>query len=330
MKTCIFGAGGVGGFLSVMLTKAGHQIAVVARGAHLRAIQQNGLTLRTSEETLNVRLLATDTPAELGPQDVIIITTKTTSFGSVASQLQHISHPETKFVFGANGILWFYGDGFAPNGMAPNLDFLDPERRLHSIVGVERSYGLVIRSPNEIIEPGVVQNKGGGNFIIGPALAKNMTNAERIALFMSGAGFEIKASINIRGEMWRKLVKNFMALIVTLTHTSSNQVLHDPECLAVAETLLNEVKAVAVAQGFPASDFDVSKIILDFEEAPIITPSLLQDLLRRRQMEIDTMLLATHRLARQTGVPTPTMDTLLPLLQHKARYAGCYNAAAIS
>jgi 2-dehydropantoate 2-reductase len=327
VKTCIFGAGGVGGFLTAMLARAGREIAVVARGIHLRAIQQNGLTLRMSKETFNVRVLATDTPAELGPQDIIIITTKTTAFSSVVSQLQDISHPGTKFLFAANGVFWFYGDGFAPKGVKPSLDFLDPDRRLHDIIGLERTYGLVIRSPNEVVEPGVVQNKGGGNFIIGPALAKNSTNAEAIAAFLSGADFEIRASADIRGEMWRKLVKNSMALIVALTHTSSKQVLYDTECFVVAENLLNEVKAIAVAQGFPTGDFDVNKIIAGCKEAPIITPSLLQDLLRGRQMEIDTMLVAIKRLAGQTGVPTPIMDILLPILRHKARHAGCYDVA---
>ena len=76
MKICVFGAGAIGGYMAVEIASAGYNVCVIARGAHLEAIRQNGLTLHINGQVKNIRLPASDNPADFGPQDYVICTLK--------------------------------------------------------------------------------------------------------------------------------------------------------------------------------------------------------------------------------------------------------------
>jgi 2-dehydropantoate 2-reductase len=78
MKICIYGAGAIGGYLGVQLARVpGMEVSLIARGAHLKAIRENGLKLLIEGEEHVARPVATDNPADLGPQDYVIVTLKT-------------------------------------------------------------------------------------------------------------------------------------------------------------------------------------------------------------------------------------------------------------
>lgn len=78
MRICVFGAGSVGGHLAAKFAAAGHAVSVVARGANLAAIQANGIALREGARTIAGHVRASERPADLGAQDVVFVTTKTT------------------------------------------------------------------------------------------------------------------------------------------------------------------------------------------------------------------------------------------------------------
>ena len=77
MKICIYGAGAIGGFLGHALAQVpGVELSLIARGPHLKAMQDNGLTLIRDGETACVPVTATSNPADLGPQDYVVIALK--------------------------------------------------------------------------------------------------------------------------------------------------------------------------------------------------------------------------------------------------------------
>src|SRR3981189_851632 len=154
MRICIFGAGAVGSHFAVRLALAGHDVSCVTRGRHLEAVKAVGLTLRVGDAEFSARLQASDDPATLGPQDVVVSTLKANSLGGLVTGLPRLLHDDTAIVFAQNGIPWWYDIGIAADHPPPpELGFLDPGGRLRAMVSRERIIGGVIFSSNEVVEP---------------------------------------------------------------------------------------------------------------------------------------------------------------------------------
>src|SRR6267378_1936872 len=130
MRICVFGAGAVGSHLAVRLALSGHDVSCVMRGPHLAAVKAKGLTLRVGDAEFSARVKASDDPAALGPQDVVISTLKATGLGSLATGLPPLLSDDTAIVFAQNGIPWWYDLGLPPDHPPPpDLAFLDPGGR---------------------------------------------------------------------------------------------------------------------------------------------------------------------------------------------------------
>ncbi len=159
MRICIFGAGAVGSHFAVRLAQAGHDVSCVMRGAHLAAVKARGLTLRVGDAGTTAKVKASDDPAALGPQDLVISTLKATGVASLATGLKPLLGTETPVIFAQNGIPWWYDIGLPANHPpTPDLSFLDPGGVLRAAIPKERIIGGVIFSSNEVVEPGVVRN----------------------------------------------------------------------------------------------------------------------------------------------------------------------------
>src|SRR3979411_3112656 len=159
MRICIFGAGAVGSHFAVRLALAGHEVSCVMRGPHLKAVKAKGLTLRVGDNEFSARVKASDDPAALGPQDLVISTLKANALESLVTGLPPLLGDETAVIFAQNGIPWWYDIGLAPDHPPPpGLGFLDPGDRLRAVVSRERIIGGVIFSSNEITAPGIAVN----------------------------------------------------------------------------------------------------------------------------------------------------------------------------
>src|SRR5690242_15105499 len=127
MRICVFGAGAIGGNFAARLAAAGNEVSVVVRGAHLAAVRANGLTLLTGDRKIVVPVKASDRPADLGPQDVVLSTMKASGQAALAETVAPLLGTETPVVFVQNGIPWWYGHGLSPSRPpAPDLSRLDP------------------------------------------------------------------------------------------------------------------------------------------------------------------------------------------------------------
>lgn len=326
MKICIFGAGAVGSFLAARLAHSGKTVSVIARGPHLAAIRKDGLRLEAQDGQVTVRLPASDSPDELGPQDLVIVSAKTPSLPQAAQAIAPLLHDGTAVVFAVNGVFWFYGDGFAPNGMVPDTRRLDQDGALHRLIGVERSLGMVVRSSNEVVAPGVVRNEGANNgFTIGEAMPDRAGDrAPALAAALDGSGFVCEPLADIRRDMWAKLVRNSASSpLCSLTGSTVADAYGDPAIGELAMALMRETASVAAAHGFAGLLPDAAQAVRA-GMALQHKPSMLQDLERGRAMEIDSQLAILRDLARQAQVATPVLNTVLPLLMLRARTAGCY------
>ncbi len=105
---CIYGAGAIGGVIAARLALSGVETSIVARGSHLAAIREKGLTFQTPEGTVLLPIAASDDPAALGPQDVVISAVKAHQIPPIARPLQALLGPDTAVVYAINGIPWWY------------------------------------------------------------------------------------------------------------------------------------------------------------------------------------------------------------------------------
>ncbi|RHW19260.1 2-dehydropantoate 2-reductase [Sphingomonas gilva] len=317
LRICVYGAGAVGGHFAVRLAAAGHRVSVVARGAHLAAIRADGLTLIRAGERLTARVAASDDPADLGPQDVVIVTLKAHALPEVAQRIAPLLGPDTPVIFAQNGVPWWYASGLDVARRAPpDLSLLNPAL-LADRIGMERVIGGVIYSSNDLAAPGVVQNNSPrrNRLIIGEI---DDSTSPRIAMLrgmLEEAGIESPATDDLRARIWDKLIANMrVSLLAFLTERTSREVYDDPDLRPVIDRLGAEAVAIAAAHG-------VTCAIDDHGPSPGHKSSMLQDYERGRAQEVDGLVTAPQLFARAAGLDTPTLDTIAGLVRAKVATA---------
>jgi 2-dehydropantoate 2-reductase len=316
MRICIYGAGAVGSHLAARFLRAGLEPAVVARGPHLAAMRERGLTFRGEHESFTVPVpVATDDPDALPRQDVVLVTLKTVAWPGQAARLARLAGPEGSVVFLANGIPWWWR---ASHEGGATLPLLDPAGELWSLVGPGRSVGGVIYSPNEIVAPGVVEHTARNLYHLGPPVPGDMARSEAVAALFAQAGVEARVSSDIRREVWRKLLMNAPGNpISALTRLTAGERAADPELAELTVRIVQEVLAVARAEG---TDLAGEVNLDEFRRPPgqgrgAGRPSMLQDVVAGRPTEVESILGQVQAFAREHDVPVPAIDVVLPLMR---------------
>jgi 2-dehydropantoate 2-reductase len=322
MRICIFGAGAVGSHFAVRLALAGHDVSCVMRGPHLAAVKANGLTLRVGEVKFGAKVKASDDPAALGPQDLVISTLKATGIASLASGLKPLLTTETPVIFAQNGIPWWYDIGLpAAHPAPPDLSFLDPGGALRAAVPKERIIGGVIFSSNEVIEPGVVANLSPDRnmLLIGECDDRTSERITKLRAILEGASIASAPALQIRETIWSKLLTNMsMSILCLLTGQTARAVRDEPALQHVIPRILDEANAIG------QSCIPTVKRVTRSGPAPEHKPSILQDYELGRAMEIDVLVRAPAAFARAAGLSTPMLDLIAGLAIQRARDKGLY------
>ena len=324
MRICIFGAGAVGSHLAVRLARAGHEVACVMRGPHLEAVRANGLRLRVGDEEIRAKVKASDDPASLGAQGLVISTLKATAVASLATGLKPLLGDDTPVVFAQNGIPWWYDIGLpAKHPAPPDLSFLDPGGALRAAIPRERIIGGVIFSSNEVIAPGVAANLSPdrNRLLVGECDDRASERIARLRALLSEASIESPDVAEIRETIWSKLLTNMsMSVLCLLTGQTARAVRDDPALRDVIPRLLDEANAVA------QSCIPSVKRVTRTGPAPEHKPSILQDYELGRAMEIDALVRAPAAFARAAKLATPMLDLIAGLAIQKARDKGLYQS----
>ena len=323
MKIAIYGAGAIGGYMGAMLAQAGEEVSLIARGPHLAAIKANGLALDMGGERIITHPVATDNPAELGEQDFVIVALKAHSAVNVVDAMQPLLGKNTAVVTAMNGVPWWYFYGLEGEWNNRRIESVDPGGKQWNGLGPERAIGCVVYPACEISEPGVVEHVSGNRFTLGEASGEKTERVQALAAAMKKAGFKVPVR-NIRDEIWVKLWGNLcFNPLSALTHATLDVVATDPGTRAVARNMMLEAKAIGEKLGVRFA-VDVDKRIDGAAAVGAHSTSMLQDLQLGRPMEIDALVTAVQELGQITGVPTPVIDTVLPIVQQRARVAACY------
>jgi 2-dehydropantoate 2-reductase len=307
MRIAIFGSGGVGGYYGARLAQAGHEVAFVARGRHLAAMQQGGLHIVSPKGDVHLeRVEASADPADIGPVELVLVATKTYQIAQAAEQMVPLLGDDTQVLSLLNGVE-------APAQLAASL----PRGRV--LAGLTRIF-------SHIDGPGRIRHLGFDPYIgFGPASgAPADAAAERVLEAIRSAGVASDIAADIEVALWRK----FQLVICpggvgAVTRAPIGVVRSQPESRALLRAAVEEVQAVAVARGIamPPSVNDEAMATIDTMPAQGIA-SMHRDLVEGRPSELDAWNGAVVRLGAEVGAATPVHGFIagsLVLWERRAR-----------
>lgn len=328
MKVCIYGAGSIGGLIGGILADTGHDVSLIARGPHLDALRDRGLTVETGGRTISVRPVASDTPADLGIQDVVVVAVKAPALPSVAAGIAPLLGPDTIVVPAMNGIPWWFFDGFPAAGPAISFDALDPDGALAAAIPTERVVGCVVHLGALVPEPGLIRHVADNRLILGEAAGRpGMGISERVADLAAAFApttLEATATANLRQEIWLKLLGNFnFAPVSSLTGATNGVLGSDPGLRKLCADLFEEAADAGRRLGLDPGMTAKARIDMGASMGDFRT-SMLQDFDKGRPPEIDAIVGAVAQIGRDCGLPMPCTEAVLALVSGKARQMGLY------
>ena len=302
MKIAIVGAGGVGGYLGGLLARAGHEVAVVARGEHLRAIRERGLKVRSVHGDFEVRpALATDRPSEFGAADLIVFAVKTYDTDAAAEASTPVAGPATMVLPVQNGV-------DAAARLAPHFG----SRVIPATAWIVAS----IETPGVIRQESQVRR-----FVIGETNGRMTRRLETVRAAIASSGCPVEATTEIEKVLWTKLL--FLASIGALTAvTRSNvgRILAVPEARDILRRAMAEVEAVARAKGIPL-DGGAVETGMEFAARlePTATSSMARDVAAGRRTEHEALSGVVVRGGREAGIATPVHEICWACLEAMRR-----------
>ena len=319
MKLTVYGAGAIGGLIGARLAASGVEVSLIARGAQHAAIREHGLTLKSPDGDLTVRLPCVEDPAALPPQDYVLIALKSHSVPAILDHLPALFAPHTAVIWAVNGVPWWYFHDLAGPYRDHRITSVDGDGEQWRVISPQRVIACVVYPACEVIAPGVIQHLEGDRFSLGEPCGEKTARVTALSDALRKAGFKAPVRRAIRDELWIKLWGNLsFNPISALTGATLEQICADAPTRAVARAMMLEAQAIAENLGvkFP---IDVDQRIAGAAAVGAHKTSMLQDLERGRPLETDALVAAVAELGRLVGVTTPTIDTVLALIEMRAR-----------
>ncbi|MGH7432909.1 MAG: ketopantoate reductase family protein [Candidatus Methylomirabilales bacterium] len=297
MKIAVMGAGAVGGYFGALLHRGGLDVTLIARGRHLEAIKAHGLQIKSTQGDLTVPAKAVGDPRAVGPVDLILFCVKSYDTESAARQCLPIVQEGTAILCLQNGV--------------------DNEEKIAMVAGGEKVLGGVAYIGAGVSEPGVVVHTAEGRIVFGEMRGGVSERVRRVEQIFRDAGFPAEVSSNVKAILWGKLCWNaaFNALN-TLVGGDVRALVERPETRTLARQVMEEVRAVAIANNVPLSA-DLAERLLTWTDtaAGAMKTSTRQDLEAGKRLEVDALNGAVVRKGEAAGVPTPLNFTLYALLK---------------
>jgi 2-dehydropantoate 2-reductase len=285
-KIAVVGAGGVGGYFGGKLALAGKDVTFIARGEHLKALQNNGLRVISVKGDFHLPVKATDNPAQVGPVEVVLFCVKSYSTEEAARQCLPLMGPETVVISLQNGV--------------------DNEEKLAAILGREKILGGVAYIGAGIKEPGVILHTLPGKFAFGELPGGISPRVKELEQFFQAAGVEAKANENIQKALWDKLMWNAAFNgISAATGATLDEIGEEPLGKEWVRKVMEEVRAVAAASGIELVVERMEYFVESSIKSKGVKTSTLQDLEAGKPLEAEALNGMVVKKGQELGVPTP-------------------------
>ena len=330
MKVCIYGAGAIGGWIGAHLAQTGHDISVVARGATLQALKKDGLQCIQTQPsliTLKAQVKASDQAADLGPQDVVIVSVKAPGMLDVARNMAPLLAPHTMVMTAMNGVPWWFFNGFGGALKGTRLNTIDPEGQIDHAIPAHHVVGCVVHASCSLDAPGVVRHHFGQGLILGEPAQQSDQVAERVQQLVANlqtAGFNASASAQIQKDVWYKLWGNMTVNpISAFTGATTDLIMQVDLVRNFVSQIMLEAKLIGEKIGIPIAQTPEDRHAVTRKLGAFKT-SMLQDVQAKRAVELDALVGAVQELGQITKVPTPFTDALMGLARLQAQELGLY------
>ncbi|MGZ8255138.1 MAG: ketopantoate reductase family protein [Burkholderiaceae bacterium] len=324
MRVAIIGAGSIGAVLGAKLAASGHEVVLVARGAHLAALRERGLTLidHVGGASGTYRLPVSDEPADFEPQDLVIIGLKAHAIPAMLPRMAPLVGRATVVVPAINGLPWWYFQGVGGDFDGLSLRALDPDDTMCDALDASHLVGCVVHIAAEVRAPGEAHHTGGRRLILGELDNSASVRLNRVCDALDAAGFDTVRSTNIRLDVWTKLIGNLsFNPIAALTGYLMNQIVADERVLDVIRPMMVEAMRVAEHVGIRVSMTPDQRIDLA-RQLGAVKISMLQDLEQRRRLELDAIVGSVIELAERAGIDVPTVRHVHALAHARAKALG--------
>ena len=250
MKVCIVGAGAIGGFIGTKLAAAGRaEVSALARGATLAALRQHGWRMNSAAGLVSAPAHASDSAAELGAQDLVVIAVKGPALSAVARSIAPLLGPQTLVLPAMNGVPWWFCAG-VPGFEGVTLESVDPGGAIAAAIPFEQVLGCVVHASTSTPEPGLVQHKMGQGLIVGEPRGGRSERAQRVVDLLAHAGFDATHADDVRYDIWYKLWGNMtMNPVSAITGATIDRVLGDPLVREFCSAAMREAAAIGARIG---------------------------------------------------------------------------------
>jgi 2-dehydropantoate 2-reductase len=326
VRIAIYGAGAIGGWIGARVGTLGHDMSIVARGANLLALKANGLRLlQNNGEEIRLAVKASDTPADLGVQDLIIVSVKAQSMVDVAKAIGPMIGPTTTVFTAMNGVPWWFLNGFGGEFANRQLASIDPAGDIANAIPSQHIVGCVVHATCSTPEPGLVKHQFGNKLIIGEPSGAESTRLKTLVELFIEAGYETVVSTEIQKDVWFKLWGNMTVNpIAGMTGATTDKILDDDLVRTFISSIMLEAKEIGKRLGI-AIDQDPEDRHKVTRNLGAFKPSMLQDVEAGKTIELDALVTVVVELGLMTGVATPNTNILLGLSRLHAKTHGLYS-----
>ncbi len=310
MKLVVLGAGAIGGFLGARLARAGVDVVLIARGAHLKAMNASGLRVIEAGGDWTVSVDATDDFAAMRDANAVFVTLKAHSLPLVAERMVANLGADTAVVSAQNGIPWWYFQRLGGDLDGIHLETVDPGGVIARAIDPSRVVGCIVYPATSVMSPGVVRHAEGERFSLGELDGSQSPRCVELSRALMSAGLKAPVQSNIRAELWLKLLGNAVFNpLSALTRATLSDMAQSPLVAEVVRSAMQEVDAVARRLGIVVS-VSIEQRIKGAARVGDHKTSMLQDLEAGRPMEIDALTGSVVELGDRLGIPVPHLRTL--------------------
>ena len=308
MKLAIVGAGATGGFLGGMLARAGEDVTLVARAAHLAAMRVHGVRIISSQEEIVAFPHCTDDLSAVADADFVLLTVKAHSLPQLAPRIGPLLAPKAAVVSAQNGLPWWY---FSKHGgpLAPGEQTFFVQRQRHGKrMGFpggakDRAVRIARNTRNRFRD-------APGGFSIGELDGTRSERCQALSAMLTRAGLKCPVRTRIRHELWLKLLGNaVLNPISALTRATLEDITRDGHTRSVAAAAMREADSVARAVGVDL-EISVEQRLEGASQVGAHKTSMLQDLESGRPLEVDAVLGAVVEIGDLLGLDLPHLRTL--------------------
>ncbi|MEW9581460.1 2-dehydropantoate 2-reductase [Paraburkholderia sp. DGU8] len=324
MKIVIYGAGAIGGWMGVKLAQAGHEVGIVARGTALSALREQGLSLIEGGLTQTVRVEASEDPADLGAQDLVVVAVKAPAMASVAAHIAPLLGPQTVVLTAMNGVPWWFCDGLGRDFAGQRLKSVDADGAIAAAIPTGQTVGCVVHASCRVEAPAVIRHHQGNGLIVGEASGHASERVAALTATLAAAGFDATMSAQIQRDVWYKLWGNMtMNPVSAITGATTDRILGDELVRGFVTSVMLEAKEIGARFGIPIDQAPDDRHEVTLKLGAMKT-SMLQDVHAGKPVELDALAGAVRELGHMTHVPTPYTDALFGLARLHASTLGLY------